>query len=417
MIMSPFSRSGSQRRVLMILAVAAGIAWLWHQEGERRQLVEQIDGLRSRLVDRERLERQRPDPRPEPRSGLEREPVDWEAIASQLKANGWIAGGLLNNDARLLAAIEAMSESELLAMLDQIAAADLSKSEREVLERAFAEALVKKAPGIAFSRFSVSERHDWNFFLDRLYLKWVQEDATAALSWLRLHTSRGGYVHRRMISVPFFDQLPTDPRISAELLSCLPPESRLGSLSSLEVRVLRDKGQADWAQIVREILPEKDRSEAIAWPLGNWSDGDGSPMSLDQVDAYLECIRASDQERNACVMTVAETTRSWGILSDREVGPGEALERMRSWVAERAPQLLEPATLKALDALGREAFGIASEWSLKFHGGGGNDAYLTAVLEHMTGESDAATVRTMIERLSDPVLRAKYGEMARILQK
>lgn len=153
---------------MCILALSAGSVWLWHQKAGRRQLVAEVDGLRSKLVTRDEPGRRLQDGRPEALTGLERQPIDWQAIAAKFKKSGEIAGGLLNKNARLLAAIEAKSVGELLAMLDQIAAADLSERERDVLDRAFAAILAKKAPGVALSRFSVPGRSDWSFLLSDL---------------------------------------------------------------------------------------------------------------------------------------------------------------------------------------------------------------------------------------------------------
>lgn len=408
------SRSNTRRRLVPILAIITGVSWLVYQEAGRRQMAEQVDALRSRLSNQERMEQGDPAARSGRRSALERRPVDWEVIASSLRRESSIGGGLLDKNARLLADIEAKSLDELLAILDEVAAADLSLADRDAVEQALAAAMIKKDPRAVFSRFTVRGRSEWCNFLSDQYLAWVQRDTPAAISWLRKHVEEGGFFHNDMINYPFFNQLTSAPETSAEILACLPPELRLESLSSLAVGQIKESDQAQWAKIVRDLLPEADRLTAIAWPLGNWSDGDGSPMRLHEVDAYLGQIEVRDDEWNALVMTIAQEPGSWRTSRSDKASEIDRLERMRSWVAERAPGLLEPATLRALETMANKGqFGAASKWALEFHADGGSDDYLSRVLECATDESDPEMVRKLIEHLSDSALQEKYREMQR----
>ena len=401
----------SRQRMWIILAVSAGVAWLWYQEAGRRQLAAEVDGLKARFSAPGQSGKRPQDNRPGPRTGLEGDTVDWVALASKLKAGGSIAGGLLNENARLLAALDEKAVDELLAMLDQIAAADLSSLDRDVLERALVSALVKKAPGAALSRFSVPGKLNWDFYLGGIYSQWAKEDSAEAVSWLRKHVAAGGYFYPEMVSTPFFDLLESAPQTSSEVLASVPPEARLESLRCLSVGRLHSGGQKEWAEIVRSVIPESDRAEAISWPIDSWSDGDGVPMRLDQAAAYLETIGASEPEREACIMKVAGSASSW-VTKKGEEGVGlEGFDRMREWVSERAPGMLEAATLRALEELATQGdFRAASERALEFHKVSGNDAYLCRVLDQTNDLADAADVRVMIERLSDPALQAKYRE-------
>lgn len=394
------------KHLRFVVLFLAGAAWLWHGETQRRELEAGISRLRTQL--------DRPVPPPDPqsrparRSAIERQSPDWQAVATELRG-GQSIGGLVATNARLRELIEAMSVAELVAALDEIAAADLGKGDRDALELELAAALLMKDPELGFTRFAVRERSDWSFFLGEQMESWVTRDDDAALAWLQRHAASGGHIFSQMISDPFFALLRTAPETSASVLATLPPDRRLESLRSLAMRRLRDGGQQEWAMIVRGNLPPEDRLKAIAWPLGNWSDGDGSPMQLDEIDAYLGRIGASDEERNACVMMVAEEPNSWGGGHETPDEGREALQRMRSWVEGRAPELLEPATIRAVEALaGSFKFAEASVLALEFHEQTGNDAYLTGVLEHVDDLSEAETVRELVGRLSDPHLQAKY---------
>jgi hypothetical protein len=394
--------------ILLAAMVLAGAGWLWHGETERQNLKTRISRLRAQL------DRPAPDHDPRPRqawrSALERKPVDWQAVAKELRG-GKPIGGLLVMNARLLELIDAMSVAELVAALDEVAAADLEKGDREALEQRLAAVLITKDPEQGFTRFTVRERSDWSFFLGYHFDQWVTRDKEASLAWLQKHAAGGGHIFDRMISDPFFGHLDTQPETSAALLTTLPPEKRLESLRSLAVASLKEGGQQEWAKLLRVNLPPEDRLDAITWPLMNWSDGDGAPMRLDEVDAYLGRINASEEERNACIMTVAADPHSWKSERRDPVEGRDALEQMRSWVEGHAPEMLEAATIRAVGSLAHNSsFDEASALALEFHEKSRNDAYLTGVLDQVDDLSDGEAVREMVQRLADPDLQAKYRE-------
>ncbi|RYD67512.1 MAG: hypothetical protein EOP83_02685 [Verrucomicrobiaceae bacterium] len=138
-------------------------------------------------------------------------------------------------------------------------------------------------------------------------------------------------------------------------------------------------------------------------------------MRLDEVNAYLEAIGASTAEWEACIMTVAGTHGSW-VTKDQAsqveyADETKGFQKMREWVSEHAPGMLEAATLRALEEMAREGdLSVARELALKFHAAGGNDAYLCRVLDEANDLTDAEDVRVMIEQLSDSALQAEYRE-------
>ncbi len=397
------------RRLLIPLTlVLAGAAWLWRGEGERRDLTDRIGNLGTRL--------DRPPARPAPptpparRSAVERDPVDWQAVAEEL-ASGSYLGGLLETNARLRAAIEAMSVEDLLAAMEQLKDAGLSKADLERLEQQLAMAILLQAPEMGFSRFAGRARNDWSFFLGDEFSKWVQRDKDAAVEWLRRHCAAGGFVSSRMIQRPFFDLLRSDPDTSAAILATRPPAMRLESLRSLAMRELKQSGQEEWAKVMRAELPAGDAPEAIAWPLMNWSDGDGAPMTLAEVDVYMERIHVTDEERKACIMTVARQLRTWELSAVEGEGEITDFDRMRSWVQRQDPGMLEPATLAGLrEMANRGSFDEAGNLAIQFHEESADDAFLTEVLEAADDRTEPALLRSLIDRLSDPALREKHRE-------
>jgi hypothetical protein len=393
--------------LLPIGLILVGIGWLWHRQSEHAALDAEIVRLQMLLARPERAAPEGKPVRPRQGSAIESQPRDWQAVAVELRNGTAIAGGLLSTNAHLLSLIDAMTVEELLAALDEIATADLGEADRDLIERRLATALIKKDPELGFSRFAVREKSAWDFFLGDEFNQWVTRDDAAALAWLRGHTAEDGYVPAPMIHVPFFELLTTAPQTATAILECCPPSGRLEALRSLAVGRIKTSGQKEWAEIIRTSLPIEDQLKAITWPMMNWSDGDGSPMLLGEVDGYLDRIEASDEERKACAMTLATQLRSW---TDENGIPG--IDRLRDWVIERSPELLEPVTLAALSNMAQyQHFEQASELALGFHDESGNDAYLTNVLDQVNDLSAPATVQTLVARLSDEALRKKYREL------
>jgi hypothetical protein len=394
--------------ILPFALVLAAAAWLWRGELERRELADRIVDLGTRL-DRPPARPASPS-RPERPTTIERDPVDWQAVAAEL-ARGTNLGGLLQTNARLRAAIEAMSVEDLLAAMEESKMAGLEKSQLRVVQMRLAMAVLLQAPEMGFSRFAVGGKPDWDWFLGGEFSKWVARDKLAALDWLRQHTSSGGYVAGELIEDAFFKFLRSAPDTAAAILATRPPEGRLEVLRSLSMNELKKSGQEEWAKIMRSQLPAAEVAKAISWPLGNWSDGDGRPMTLAEADAYMERIQATDEERNACIMTVARQLRTWQLSAVEGEGEISDFDRMRSWVQRQDPEMLGPATLAGLTEMARtENFDQAAGLALQFHGERANDAYLTAVLEVADDRSDPALLRNLIDRLSDPALREKHRE-------
>jgi hypothetical protein len=324
-------------------------------------------------------------------------------------------GGVLPSNARLLGAFESMDVAALILALDDIAAAGLLTADRELLERHLAKLLIFKDPETGFSRFCVPSRGEWSFILGALFSDWVQRDPDLSVAWLRRHLVEGGTVFDRMISEPFFTVLGDDPALSASILAVLPENKRLESLRGLGVAsLLEPDRQPEWARILRANLPDGDRLKAIAWPLGNWSDGDGSPMLLAEVDAYLERIEATSEERHACVLQVATQRRSWRDSHREEPAFADGLERMRAWVGGQSPELVAEATLRALEyEADFGSFAEASEIAILLHEETGAEAYLHAVLKDVHRTDEHENVRRILDRVTDEARLEQYREQIR----
>lgn len=330
----------------------------------------------------------------------------WGNLARDLSLRGHLP---LPENPSLRAAIDGLSADDLLAAIRDLGNSGLSAPDRAALERELVKALLLRDPERGFSLFAGREGHEWDYLLGDQFSDWVKRDKDAALSWLESHAAGGGQVGDEMIRRPFFESLASDPATAAANLAARPPEARLESLRSLAMRALKTNGQAEWAQVVRAQLPAEEIPEAISWLLMNWSDGDGAPMTLAQVDAYMEQIGVTDEERRACILIAARQLRTWGHQQVQEEEETAAFDRMRSWVEQQDPDMLQPATLAALGEMARSGdFDHAGEQAIQFHEQNGDDRYLTAVLDMADDRTDPALLRELIGRISDPDLRQKH---------
>lgn len=294
---------------------------------------------------------------------LQRKPVDWEEVALQLD-NGYHWGQLQAN-LRLLDGLESMSEDELIAALDEIAAAGLPLRFRQTLERRLAVLLMARNPERCLTRFVQKCHKDgWGYLLATALRDWAVSDPGQATAWLSAQFAAGTFdsrelgggieIPRPMVREPVFALLSSNPDAAGRFLATVPENLRLPSLVSIHNHRLKSNGedQRAWAMLVRQHLSPADHLKAITWPTQNWSDGDGSPMDLAQTSAYLSRIGASAGEIEACVLCVAGQVKSWRpFFSSERKSTAEGLESLRRWVSDEAPHLLDRATSVALGVL------------------------------------------------------------------
>jgi hypothetical protein len=391
----------------LAIMVIGGV-WLLGQSYTIRQLEEANRSVKHELANFRNVEDAGSAAMKPRTTALDRRPVDWKKVSEELRDGVDIGGGLLTNQ-RLLAALDAMNVAELLAALDALPGAGLSSSELEALEKRLAFHLIAKDPEVGMTRFI--GRADWGFTLDGPFAQWFERDPGQALDWVARQTAAGVPIPGRVISAPFFDQLKSSPQTAGALLAALPEEARLKSLgSTLRVREIRSGGQREWADVVRTHLPDADRLTAIAWPLANWSDGDGSPMSLDEVDAYLANIKPSPSELEACVMA-AVLERSWQTREHQDPDPEVELSRLREWVSHTAPDLKGRATAAALISM-MEVDGRKDDvvrLAADYHRQEPNEPMLIQLLDRFVEAGDNRG-RALASQLADEEKRQTYLE-------
>lgn len=231
----------------------------------------------------------------------------------------------------------------------------------------------------------------WNLTMAYGFAGWAKQDPDKAVAWFDAQLASGSFdrgnsddgpsVPTQLVTEAFFALLGSAPDAAGHLLSTVPSKGQLDTLASINITQLNEQTHGAWADLTRKHLSASDQLKAIAWPLGNWSDGDGSTMNLAEVDGYLDRIGATGDERKSCIMKAAGQVSTWKKSGRDSVPAAEGLDALRGWVGERMPELVDSATANALAAL-RPPYPEWAELALGFHQASGNDELLIPLLEH-----------------------------------
>jgi RNA polymerase sigma factor (sigma-70 family) len=333
-------------------------------------------------------------------TALDRVPVDWLEIARLLRENE--AFQWLKPHPWLDARIASLSADELQAALGQVAGARLPADDRSLLQLHLGGALAGISPRLALDQllphFGEGRAH-WK--LGDFFNQWMARDPDEAIDWLARNAHRIGDLSFGFIETVLHPLLASSPETAGRLIEAIPVERRLESLRSLENDELSPVQQTAWARVTRQHLPEAEALKAITWPILNWSDGDGAPMPLPDVTAYLESIDASPPERKACIIAAAQE------FPDLRSDPSAtALDRLREWVREVEPSLVPQATGTALAAASPFHETEISQLALDFHARDRDDAILLPLIEALDGRPEPA--RQLARHLIDDTLRQKF---------
>ncbi len=343
-------------------------------------------------------------------TALDRKPVDWAEVARQLKASK--PSDPVNAGARLEQRFTAMSLEEMSAALDEIAATNLADENRELLEKRICTELggPKGGPKLVLERFAGSiGKGSWPWTLGGHFKTWIDREPDQAIAWLTKNVDRMGDLSPGFFPMSFYPLLATSPDTAVRLLEAVPPGRRLKSLSSVEFGLSSAAQEVAWAGIVRQHLPEKDRITAVAWPTMNHSDGDGAPMNMAGITAYMKRIEATQQEREACIMVAATEHSAAGPSYRDELKMPEWIEALRGWVKGQAPELVDRATGVALAQGIDGSIKESADLALQYYETSHNDDLLVPLLEKTPSNDESRPLaRNVAGHLADATLRRTY---------
>lgn len=356
--------------------------------------------------------------KPAIKSAKAEEPLDWKKIATQLGESKQHGGmGDLRGMIKLQQRLMAMSKEEMIAALDEIATLDLPMESLNQLEEIFIGPLSLKDPEFVLTKF-IDRIHDdagtiqWH--LANTIQEWAKKDPASAASWFDQQIAAGKFdsksldgesetrlqFERSIISV----LIASDPDAAGRRIAALPADQRDDALTGLFTRPLKDEEQLAFAKIVREQVPEDDRSQTLGEQASTFvamSDG------FSKVAEFMDRIQATPAERTACV---EQASSSWiDRLGVQNKITREGIDTMREWVTLHEPESTGTVTGKALARAtqigGKFQFSEAAELALEYHATAGNDDVLFSFLDGWPARQNIEQTRVLAEKLSDPKRR------------
>lgn len=344
-------------------------------------------------------------------SGSERKAIDWKKFAAQLATLSKRDGiGDQRAIMKLREQIEAMSEQDLLAALDEIATLDLSRESLLVLEDLLASQLAPKAPETFLTRFLnrlEDQESGMSWHLPNALSTWARKDPLAAIAWFDRQIAAGAFdsesLDGKSESRFLFEGalvrelLSSTPEAAASRIAGFPPEQRKEALRYARLSSLVEAAPA-FADLVRKQLPAEDQAKALAEAAPVIRGGDYS-----KVTDYLNRIAATPAEREACVEEAGQRAIE-RLGREREIKQ-EDFDHMREWIAKEAPTMTDRTTGMTLASLlsgsGRIKFTQAADLAIHYHEGGGGDELLLPLLEQREAKRNPDVARKLAERITD----------------
>jgi hypothetical protein len=349
------------------------------------------------------------------KAAKEKEPLDWKKIAAQfaeMQSNGGM--GDMRSMLKFQQRLQAMSKEELVAALDEIAALDLPKKSRDMLEEMLIDPLAQKDPELALTKFIDRVQGDngsMSGHLTNAIQIWVKIDPASAATWFDQQIAAGKFDSKSLdgknrTRLEFEGSLishllSSDPDAAGRRLAALPEDQRGEALQQLS---LKDEDQAAFGKLVRDQIPEKDQARTLGLKASSLVSNEGS---YSKVTEFLDRIQATPAERTACVEQAAKS-RLQNISWQKKI-TREDLDAMREWVTAQAPESTATATGKALaNAVlnsRKMEFSEAADIAVEYNTATGNDDVLSSFLESVAVRQDKEQARVLAEKISDPKRR------------
>lgn len=342
---------------------------------------------------------------------------DWKKIAEQFSEMQRGGGmGDMRTMLRLQQRLQAMSQQELIAALDEIAGLDLPAASRAMLEQLVMGPLSQKDPELALNRFLDRQQDDqhgmMSWQLANAFQEWAKKDPAKAGFWFDAQIAAGKFESKALDgksqSRMQFDGnligvlLASDAGAAARRLAAIPEDQRAAVIRNYAYNLLKEADQVALAKLVREQVPAKEQAALLSQQASRLvHDG------YAKVTEYLARIEATPAERSACVEQSAITKMS----SNGKKLAVEDLDAMREWVGSQAPAVTGSVTGKVLANAtqgGRQLeFAAAAELAVQYNQSGGSDEVLGTFLESWPAREHKDEARLLAARITDEKRREK----------
>jgi hypothetical protein len=398
---------------VVALVIAGG--WIGSQRQSITTLEKEIEVLRKHIAARASgagENSQHAKPTSPGKSAKDKQPLDWKKIASQF-AETQRSGGIgdMRTMMRFQQRLQAMTQEELVAALDEIAALDLPAESRAMLEQMLIGPLVQKDPELALTRFidRIQDQQSgvaWQ--LSSALQEWAKKDPAKASAWFDRQIAAGKFDSKSLDGKSRLREqfegglinvlLASDLNAADRRLGAIPEDQRSEVMSQFQFQQLKDEDQLAFAKLIRGQVPENQQADTLAQQASRMVSSGG----YSKVTEYLDRIEATPTERAACAEEVAESKlRNY----DSKKITREDLDSMREWVGGQAPESLGRITGKvlgnALQGRNKMEFSEAADLAVQYNQTSGNDEVLASFLESWPARENKEQARGLADKIAD----------------
>ena len=313
--------------------------------------------------------------------------------------------------------LQAMSQAELLAALDEVTTLGLPADSLASLEQALLQALIAKDPEVALTRFTdhigdTSRGMSWafaRFEFTNTFTDWAAKNPAKAAAWFDQRIAAGKFDSKAtggnsQLRAPFEGALieallGTAPDAASRRLSAMPADKRGDFLYRNLAGTLNEDAYLAFAKLIREQVPEKSHVSVIS----KQAERLGKRKSYAEITAFMDQIAATPAERVKCVEEAAEA-RIRSIANGRKI-TREDLDTLREWTTRESPDATGRITGEALiTAMQRGPmldYAAASELALHYHQASGNDDVLVSFLDRVSRSEKTDQARALAAKITD----------------
>jgi hypothetical protein len=272
-------------------------------------------------------------------------------------------------------------------------------------------ALIQKDPELALERCidrPEDEENTMAWVMTNAFSEWAKTNPERATAWLDQRIISGKFASKaldgknetrtRLEASLIYSLLPSGPEAASRRLLQLPADQRMETLQS-QWTLVPESGQANFAKMVREVLPEDQRTNAIAQA--------GARHAMEDykaVTGYLDRVNASPEERRKTVEQAAEQRLS--ILTSNQKINVKDIDEMREWAAAQSPGSADAVTGRTLGTVGAwrgdAEFKRATDLALQYQEKGGGDEVMASFLESAITHGRKEDAKKLTGHLSDP---------------
>lgn len=340
-----------------------------------------------------------------------KQPIDWKQLSAGLEEM---------EDTELEGQIDGMTQAEILAALEEVAALEAGDS-RDELESMLLDSLISQDPALALNRYAdriASDADGVGWQLATALGAWAKKDLAAATAWFDKQIAAGTFDSKTLdgkseMRIQFESALMeslliSDPTAAGQRLSALPEDERREVLEQLPFEELGSNGQKSYAELVRHLVPADEREGSFAHIASQLV----SDAGYSDVSSFLDGVNASPAERAAAAIETAET--HFESLADEGKVTRADVEALRAWLERQAPGKVDSITGRALAEAAQDGgnfnFEEASRLVLDYQKSSGSDDMLVAFLKSYSARSNLNEARELVNKIQDPQRRANLAK-------